>query len=88
MNGAGADIATESVSIAGAQGRSQDFGNGNEDDLQNRIQEFRERAQQQGGNQFGQMGAGGPGGGPGGGFGGGPGGRRRTDRDGPIWPRV
>ena len=74
MNGAGADIATESVSIAGAQGRSQDFGNGNEDDLQNRIQEFRERAQQQGGNQFGQMGPGGPGGGPGGGFGGGPGG--------------
>jgi trimeric autotransporter adhesin len=71
MSGAGADMATESVSIAGAQGRSQDFGNGSEDDLQNRIQEFRDRAQQQGGNQFGPMGAGG---GPGGGFGGGPGG--------------
>jgi hypothetical protein len=72
MSGAGADIAAESVSITGAQGRSQDFGNGNEDDLQQRIQEFRDRAQQQGGNQFGAMG--GPGGGPGGAFGGGPGG--------------
>jgi hypothetical protein len=72
MNGAGADIATESVSIAGAQGRSQDFGNGSEEELQNRIQEFRDRAQQQGGNQFGQMGVGGPGGGFGGVPGGGP----------------
>ncbi len=70
MNGAGAEIATESVNVAGAQGRTQDFGNGSEEDLQNRIQEFRERAQQQGGNQFGAMGPGGPGGGPGGGFGG------------------
>jgi trimeric autotransporter adhesin len=80
LSGAGADIAAESVSVTGAQGRSQDFGNGSEGDLQNRVQEFRERAQQQGGNQFGAMGAGGPGGGgPGGGFGGGgPGG------DGPI----
>jgi trimeric autotransporter adhesin len=73
MNGAGADIAAESVSVTGAQGRSQDFGNGGEDDLQNRIQEFRDRTQSQGGNQFGVMGPGGPGGGPGGGFGGGPG---------------
>jgi len=67
MNGAGADIATESVSIAGTQGRSQDFGAGSEEDIQQRIQEFRERAQQQGGNTaFGPMG------GQGGGFGGGP----------------
>ena len=69
MNGAGADIATESVSIAGAQGRSQDFGNGNEDELQQRVQEFRQRAQQEGNTAFGPMGGGG------GGFGGGPGGQ-------------
>ena len=31
MNGAGADSATESVSITGAQGRTQDFGGGNEE---------------------------------------------------------
>jgi len=68
MNGAGAEIATESVSIAGAQGRSQDFGNGNEDELQQRVQEFRQRAQQEGNTAFGPMGGGG------GGFGGGPGG--------------
>ncbi|MGA2430075.1 MAG: TonB-dependent receptor [Candidatus Acidiferrum sp.] len=65
MNGAGVDSATESVSITGAQGRSQDFGAGSEDDLQNRIQEFRQRAQQEG------LIPGGPGGGPGGGQGGG-----------------
>jgi trimeric autotransporter adhesin len=71
MNGAGADLATESVSVAGTQGRSQNFGNGSDDELQQRIQEFRDRTQQTGGNQFGPMGAGG---GPGGGgFGGGPG---------------
>jgi trimeric autotransporter adhesin len=69
MNGAGADISTESVSIAGAQGRSQDFGNGNEDELQQRVQEFRQRAQQEGNTAFGPMGGGG------GGFGGGPGGQ-------------
>lgn len=75
MNGAGADIASESVSIEGAQGRSQDFGNGSTEDIQQRIQEFTLRAQQQGGNQFGPMvGQGGGFGGPGGGFGGGPGG--------------
>ncbi len=62
MNGAGVDVATESVAVAGAQGRSQDFGMGNEDELQQRIQEYRERAQQGGGNALG--------GGPGGGFGG------------------
>jgi trimeric autotransporter adhesin len=69
LNGAGADAPTESVSVSGVQGRTQDFGAGNEDQLEERIQEFRERAQ--------QMGIGGFGGGPGpgsGGFGGGPGG--------------
>jgi trimeric autotransporter adhesin len=74
MNGAGADSPTESVSITGAQGRTQDFGGGSEDDLQDRIQEFRERAQREGlipgGAGGGQ--SGGPGGGGGGGFGGGP----------------
>ena len=65
LNGAGADAPTESVSISGVQGRTQDFGAGGEGDLQDRIQEFRDRAQQLG---FG--GSGGPGGG-GGGFGGG-----------------
>jgi hypothetical protein len=64
LNGAGADVPTESVSISGVQGRTQDFGAGSEGDLQDRIQEFRDRAQQLG---FG--GLGGPGGG--GGFGGG-----------------
>jgi hypothetical protein len=69
LGGAGADAATESVSITGAQGRTQDFGAGGEGDLQDRIQEFRERAVQ---NGFGFGGPGGPG--NGGGFGGGPGG--------------
>jgi hypothetical protein len=69
LNGAGADAPTESVSISGVQGRTQDFGGGSESDLQDRIQEFRDRAQQMG---FGGQGGGGPGGG--GGFGGGPGG--------------
>src|SRR5262249_17372114 len=63
MSGAGADAPTESFSIAGAQGRTQDFGNGSEEDLQDRIREFRERMQQGGGGGF----SGGPGGGPGGG---------------------
>jgi hypothetical protein len=78
MNGAGADISSESVSIAGAQGRSQDFGGGSEDDLEQRVQEFRDRTQREGGGAFGPMGGGGgqgggPGGGPGGpGGGGGP----------------
>ena len=75
MSGAGAGGPTESVSITGAQGRTQDFGSGSEDDLQDRIQEFRERAQREGlipGGQ-GSGAGGGPGGGPGGGggFGGG-----------------
>src|SRR2546423_1416921 len=74
LNGAGADAPTESVSITGAQGRTQDFGAGNEDDIQERIQEFRERAQREGLIPGGQgPGGGGPGGGPGpGGPGGGP----------------
>ena len=64
MNGAGADLSTDSVSVAGSQGRSQDFGMGNEDDLQQRIQEFRDRVQREGG-AFGAVIGGGPGG-PGG----------------------
>jgi trimeric autotransporter adhesin len=81
LNGAGADAATESVSVTGVQGRSQDFGNGSEEDVEQRVQEFRERAQQMGLIPGGQQGSGpggggpgGPGGGPGGpgGFGGGP----------------
>lgn len=79
MNGLGADSATESVSISGAQGRTQDFGSGSEQELEDRIQEFRDRAQREGGGNLqspGQAGAG-TGGGPGGpggigGFGGGP----------------
>lgn len=66
MNGAGADVSTESVSVSGVQGRTQDFGNGNEEELQQRIQEFRDRMQREGGaGGFGGFG-GGPGGGPGG----------------------
>jgi hypothetical protein len=70
LNGAGAEGPTESVSITGAQGRTQDFGGGSEDDIQERIQEFRDRAQREGGGLQG----GGQGGGPGGpgGLGGGP----------------
>jgi len=71
MNGAGADLSTESVSVAGTQGRSQDFGMGNEEELQQRVQEFRERVQREGGafgaamqGGGGPGGAGGPGGGP------------------------
>jgi hypothetical protein len=71
LNGAGADAPTESVSVTGAQGRTQDFGAGSEDDIQERVQEFRERAQREGGGLQGG-GQGGPGGGPAGGIGGGP----------------
>ncbi len=67
LNGAGAEGPTESISISGAQGRTQDFGGGSEQDLQDRIQEFRDRMQREG---FGGLG-GGPGG-QGGGMGGGP----------------
>ena len=73
LNGAGTDAPTESVSITGVMGQAQNFGM-NPDEIQDRIQEFRDRMQREGG--FG--GGGGPvilGGGPGGGggFGGGPG---------------
>ena len=67
MNGAGAEGPTESISISGAQGRTQDFGGGNEQDLQDRIQEFRDRMQREG---FGGLGGGPGGGGQGGGMGG------------------
>ena len=79
LNGAGADSPTESVSVSGAQGRIQDFGGGSEQDLEERVQEFRERMQREGGANLqgggqggGQGGVGGPGGGPGGPGGGGP----------------
>ena len=49
LNGAGAEGPTESVSVSGAQGRTQDFGMGNEEELQQRIQEFRDRMQREGG---------------------------------------
>src|SRR4029077_20801082 len=65
LNGAGAEGPTESVSISGPQGRAQDFGGGGEDDLQARIQEFRDRVQREGGAGFGGGGGGGFGG-PGG----------------------
>jgi trimeric autotransporter adhesin len=82
LGGAGLESPTESVSISGAQGRTQDFGGGSEQDLEDRIQEFRDRMQREGGANLqgggqqggGQGGAGGQGGGGGGGgFGGGPG---------------
>jgi hypothetical protein len=63
FNAGGAEGPTESVSISGAMGRTQDFGSGSEEEIQERVREFRERAQRDG-----RM----PGGG---GFGGGPGGR-------------
>ena len=74
LNGAGADGPTESISVTGAQGRTQDFGAGSDDELQERIQEFRDRMQRQGATGFGGGGGQGPGGGggPGGGAGGGP----------------
>jgi len=61
FSGAGADTATESVVSTGGLGQSQNFGNGSEEQIQQRIEEFRQ-----------SFGGGGPGGGPGGGqFGGG-----------------
>ena len=65
LNGAGAEGPTESVSVSGAQGRTQDFGMGNEEELQQRIQEFRDRMQREGGGAFGPPGGGGFAGGPG-----------------------
>src|SRR5947209_18668052 len=69
LNGAGADTPTESVSISGAMGQAQNFGM-NPDELQDRIQEFRDRMQREGGNGGGNVVLMGPG--EGGGFGGGP----------------
>ena len=75
LNGAGTDTPTESVSITGAMGQAQNFGM-NPDEIQDRIQEFRDRMQREGtpgggdGGPF-IFGSGGPGGG--GGFGGGQG---------------
>src|SRR5947209_899550 len=69
LNGAGADTPTESVSISGAMGQAQNFGM-NPDELQDRIQEFRDRMQREGGNRDGNVVLMGPG--EGGGFGGGP----------------
>ena len=66
LNGAGAEGPTESVSISGTQGRTQDFGGGSEEDLQQRIQEFRDRMQREGGGGFGPLPGGGGFGGPGG----------------------
>src|SRR5260370_27769944 len=74
LSSAGLDNPTESVSISGAQGRAQDFGGGSEQDLEDRIQEFRDRMQREGGGNMqgsGQGGAGGQGGGSGGAGGGG-----------------
>jgi hypothetical protein len=71
MNGAGAEVATESVAVPGTQGRTQDFGAGNEEELQQRIQEFRERAQREGGMAFSTGQGGGIGGLAGAGLGGG-----------------
>jgi trimeric autotransporter adhesin len=67
LNGAGADAPTESVSINGAMGQAQNFGM-NPDELQDRVQEFRDRMQREGGNGGGDMVLMGPG--EGGGFGG------------------
>jgi hypothetical protein len=71
LNGAGTDAPTESVSITGAMGQAQNFGM-NPDEIQDRIQEMRERMQSEGGAGGGggpTIFTGGPGGG-GGGFGG------------------
>ena len=65
LNGAGAEGPTESVSVSGAQGRTQDFGMGNEEELQQRIQEFRDRMQREGGGSFGPPPGGGGFAGPG-----------------------
>ena len=66
LNGAGAEGPTESVSVSGTQGRTQDFGMGNEEELQQRIQEFRDRMQREGGGGVAPFGGGGGFGGPGG----------------------
>jgi len=74
LNGAGSDAPTESVSITGAMGQAQNFGM-NPDEVQDRIQEFRDRMRREGGlgGGGGPIILGGEGQGGGGGFGGGPG---------------
>ena len=75
LNGAGADAPTESVSVSGAMGQAQNFGM-NPDELEDRIQEIRDRIQSEGGGGGNMVfvGPGGGFGGPGGGPRGGPGG--------------
>ena len=70
LSGAGTDAPTESVSINGAMGQAQNFGM-NVDEIQDRIQEMKDRMQREGPGAGGPM-IFGPGEG-GGGFGGGPG---------------
>jgi hypothetical protein len=73
LAGAAAEAPTESISITGAQGRTPDFGAGSEEDIQQRVQEFRDRLQREGVLPFGGgQGTGGAGAGPAGGMGGGP----------------
>ena len=69
LNGAGTDAPTESVSISGAMGQAQNFGM-NVDEIQDRIQEMRDRMQREGPGGAGPILFGGE---AGGGFGGGPG---------------
>ncbi|HEX7962372.1 MAG TPA: TonB-dependent receptor [Terriglobales bacterium] len=76
MPSIGGEGASESVSVSGAMGRTQTFGM-SQDDIEDRIREFRERGGQQGGPggmniQFGPGGGGPGGGGPPMGGGGGP----------------
>jgi trimeric autotransporter adhesin len=61
----GTEGATESVSVSGAMGRTQSFGI-SQDEIEDRIREFKERGGQPGGGQFFQIGGGPGGGGPGG----------------------
>jgi hypothetical protein len=69
FSGAGADAATESVVSGGGLGQSQNFGIGTDEQIQQRITQYRESVGAGGGGfgpgQFGGGGPGGPGGGPG-----------------------
>ena len=66
FSGAGADAATESVVSSGNLGQSQNFGNGSEAQIQEKINQYRESVGAGGGFGGGQFGGGG---GPGGGGG-------------------
>ena len=66
FSGAGADAATESVVSAGAMGQSENFGMGSDEQIQERIAEYRERVAAGGGGFGGGQFGGGPGGGGGG----------------------